>query len=122
MADIPSGFGDMVIWSMRLTHSGNNRRLRGLPGVPLHPRLEAVLPAWTTLPEQQRRISAFCGFGRPGSQADCYIQNMNRRDADYRRYFQHARRAEQAAPLLASYGVTFVKPNEHYGELDHGHA
>jgi hypothetical protein len=122
MADVSSRFGDLAFWSMRLTHSGNNRKLRGLSGIPLHPRLEAAAPKWLTLPEQLRRISAFCAFARPGPQAECYIQNMNRRDADYRPYFQRARRADEAQALLQRYGVTFVKPNDYYGELDRADA
>jgi len=118
MADIGSNFGDLAFWSMRLTHSGNNRRLRFLPNFCLHPRLEAAMPGWTTLPEQLRRISAFCAFGRPGPQTDCYIDNMNRRDADYRPYFQRALKANEAEPLLHRYGVKFVLPNDYYGELD----
>ena len=66
IADIATTYGDLVVWNMRLTHSGNNRKLRGLRQLALHPRLEAVAPQWLTLPEQLRRISAFCAFGRPG--------------------------------------------------------
>lgn len=121
-ADIATRFGDLVLWNMRLTHSGNNRKLRGLPGLPLHPRLEAIAPGWAVRPEQLRRISAFCAFARPGSHADRYIENMNKRDADYRPYFQRARRPEETAILLQRYGVSFVKPNDYYGELDQRHA
>lgn len=118
IADIPTTFGDVVVWNMRLTHSGNNRKLWALRRLALHPRVEAAMPAWLVLPEQQRRISAFCAFGRPGSHADRYITNMNARDDDYRPYFQHARRLDEAADLLAGYGVSFVQPNGYYGELD----
>lgn len=121
MADVASNFGDLAFWSMRLTHSGNNRRLRFLPNFCLHPRLETAMPGWMTVSEQFRRISAFCAFGRPGPQTDCYIDNMNRRDADYRPYFQRAMKANEAEPLLHSYGVRFVCPNDYYGELDNSH-
>jgi hypothetical protein len=121
IADMATTFGDVVIWSMRLTHSGNNRKLRAFPRLALHPRLEAAAPPWLLLPEQQRRISAFCAFARPGTHADRYIANMNARDADYRPYFQHARKPADAAQLLSSYGVSFVRPNSYYGELDDPH-
>jgi hypothetical protein len=122
MSDVASTFGDLAFWSMRLTHSGNNRRLRAFPNVPVHPRVEAKLPGWMMLPEQCRRISAFCAFARPGPQTDCYIDNMNRRDADYRGYFQRALKADEAGPLLGRYGVQFVRPNAYYGELNAAHA
>jgi len=118
ICDISSAYGDLVVWNMRLTHSGNNRKLRGLPHLALHPRLEAIAPAWLTLPEERRRISAFCAFARPGSHLDSYIQNMNAREADYKPYFQRSRRPNETVDLLRRYGVTFSRPNDYYGELD----
>src|ERR1700756_2944358 len=52
MADIPAEYGDLVIWNMRLTHSGNNKRLRLPLKLPLHPRLEEKLPTFLAAPEQ----------------------------------------------------------------------
>lgn len=118
ICDVPSSYGDLVLWSMRLTHSGNSRRLRGLGRLALHPRLEAVAPSWMTQPQERRRISAFCAFARPGSQTDQYVQKMNAREADYGPYFRRARRPTEAIELLRRYGVSFLKPNDYYGELD----
>ncbi|MEO7851676.1 MAG: hypothetical protein ABIR94_05365 [Rubrivivax sp.] len=118
ICDIASSYGDVVVWSMRLTHSGNNRKLRALPHLALHPRLEARAPSWLVLPEEQRRISAFCAFGRPGSHARSYIAKMNNRQADYAPYFRRARRPSEAVELLQRHGVSFAQPNDYYGELD----
>jgi len=115
--DVPTQFGDIVVWSMRLTHSGNNRKPRLLTSIPLHPRVEMVWPALLTAPEQQRRISAFCAFGRPGSHLDRYVANLRKREADYLEYFRRARPVEEARPLLAGYGVGFRQPDERYGQL-----
>lgn len=122
MLDVPTEFGDLLIWSMRLTHSGNNRKLKFPNRVTLHPRLEAVLPRMFTAPEQLRRAAAFCAFGRPGSQLDTYIRNMNVRAADYRKYFERARNAGDAREFLGGVGVQFVQPNEYYGVLDYAGA
>jgi hypothetical protein len=103
---------------MRLTHSGNNRKLRFAPGLALHPRLEAKLPAAVTVPEQMRRMAAFCSLGKPGSHVDRYIARMNEREKDYKPYFQFARNRSEAARLLEPHGVTLRVPNEYYGELD----
>jgi hypothetical protein len=116
--DIGTCYGDVVLWSMRLTHSGNTRRLRGLPGPPLHPRLEAICPAFMRAPEQMRRISAFCAFGRPGSHTDRYIKNLDVRAADYKAYLQRARRPEEAEALLRDLGVQFRSVADYHGELD----
>lgn len=116
--DVRSQYGDVVLWSMRLTHSGNTRKLRGLRSFSLHPRLEEYCPSWLTAPEQMRRVSAFCAFGRPGSHTDRYLANMNVREKDYKVYFQRARRAQEAQSLLGRYGVGFRQPNDYYGQLD----
>ena len=118
IADVATQFGDLVLWNMRLTHSGNNRRLRMLPDLPLHPRLENLVPAVACAPEAARRIAAFCSFGKPGSHLDRYIARMNERDADYRAYLQRAMAPVEAATLLSRRGVTFRQPNDYYGELD----
>jgi len=117
--DIASVYGDLVIWSMRLTHSGNNRKLRLLPNVSLHPRIEMIAPSCLISKEQMRRISAFCAFARPGSHIDTYIANMKRRDVDYMPYFRHARNVSETQTILAGYSVRFLQPVESYGELDH---
>jgi hypothetical protein len=118
MADIPTQYGDIVIWNMRLTHSGNNKRIRFAAPIALHPRLEAILPALLSSPEQNRRIAAFCSFGKPGSHVDRYITRMNERDKDYRAYFQRARNYTDASLFAASHGVRLRLPNDFYGELD----
>jgi hypothetical protein len=116
--DIESSYGDLVVWSMRLTHSGNNRKLKLMPKVSLHPRIEMNAPSWLIVEEQMRRISAFCAFARPGGHLDTYIDNMKRRDADYMPYFRHARNVSETQTILAGYGIRFIQPVELYGELD----
>ena len=118
IADVGTQYGDVVLWSMRLTHSGNNKKLRLLGGLPLHPRLEMVCPAFLTLTEQARRISCFCSFARPGSHAERYIANLNVRAADYKEYFRRARKPTETAELMRRYGVVFRQPNDYYGELN----
>jgi hypothetical protein len=118
IADVETVYGDLVIWNMRLTHSGNNRKLRFPSGLALHPRLEGRIPSVLAAPEQMRRMAAFCSFGRPGSHLDRYIERMNEREKDYKPYFQFARNRREAAQLLRGRGVSFRLPNEYYGELD----
>lgn len=118
MADVRTRYGDMVLWSMRLTHSGNNRRIRWLRSVTLHPRLEMLLPAILMAPEQSRRISAFCAFGRPGLHADRYIRNLANRTADYKEYLRRARRRGEAEAIVSRLGVSLRPPDAYYGDLD----
>jgi hypothetical protein len=118
MADMPIEYGDLAIWNMRLTHSGNNKRLRLPVKVPLHPRIEAVLPNFMAAPEQARRIAAFCSFGKAGTHLDSYIDKMNAREKDYKPYFQFARKPAEAEHLLSQWAVKFRQPNSYYGEFD----
>jgi ectoine hydroxylase-related dioxygenase (phytanoyl-CoA dioxygenase family) len=118
IADVPTQYGDMVIWSMRLTHSGNNKRVRFGPRLALHPKIEGVLPAFLSTPEENRRIAAFCSFGKAGSHLDRYVACMNERDRDYRPYFLRARNREDAGQITAKHGVRFRLPNDFYGEFD----
>ena len=119
MIDVNSNFGDLVFWSMRLTHSGNNKKLKFFSDVCLHPRLEMKLPKILAKPEHLPRISAFCAFGRPGPHQKIYAENMNKRDADYRPYFLHARKPEESKKLLQKFGVSFFQPNDYYGNNDY---
>lgn len=118
MADIPVEYGDFAIWNMRLTHSGNNKRLRLAVNLPLHPRIEALLPGFMAAPEQARRIAAFCSFGKTGSHLDNYIDKMNAREKDYKPYFQFARKPAEAEGVLSKWAVKFRRPNAYYGEFD----
>lgn len=118
MMDIDSNFGDLVFWSMRLTHSGNNRKLKFFSRVCLHPRVEMKLPKVLTKSEHLPRISAFCAFGKPGRHQEIYAENMNKRDADYRPYFLHARKPDESKKLLQKFGVSFFQPNAYYGKND----
>lgn len=118
MLDVASRFGDLVIWNMRLTHSGNNKRARLFPGISMHPRLEEIWPDLLAIPEQHRRIGAFCSFASPGEKLDRYINSLNSREDVYKPYFQRARNVGDLASLMPRYGVTFKQPNDYYGELD----
>jgi hypothetical protein len=118
MADMSTEYGDLAIWNMRLTHSGNNKRLRLPLKLPLHPRLEEKLPKFMAAPEQARRIATFCSFGKAGTHLDSYIDKMNAREKDYKPYFQFARKSSEAGPLISQWGVKFRQPNSYYGEFD----
>jgi len=116
--DVKSEYGDVVIWSMRLTHSGNFRKLKWFRGVCLHPRFEMMLPDSLAVKEELRRYFLSCAFASPGSHLDRYIENMLVRDADYRQYLERARNATAARAYLAQRGVEFRQPCDFYGRLD----
>jgi len=118
MLDVACRYGDLVLWNMRLTHSGNNKRARLFPGIAMHPRLEEVWPDALAIPEEHRRIGAFCSFAAPGPKLDRFITNLRAREDSYKPYLQRARKAKEAGPMLDRKGVTFRQPTDYYGELD----
>lgn len=116
--DVSSEYGDLVMWNMRLTHSGNFLKLKGFPGLCLHPRFEGILPAALAVKEPMRRYFMSCSLARPGGQLERYIENMLRRVRDYRAYLERARHPAESREILAPRGVTFRQPCDYYARLD----
>lgn len=114
--DVLSEFGDLVFWSMRLTHSGNFRKLRLLPSLVLHPRIEMKLPQWLVLPEEDRRYFMSCAFARPGAHLDYYIEKFKSRGPEVRQYLESARKAEDVESFFASRGIKYRKPCDYLGK------
>jgi hypothetical protein len=77
---VDAGPGDLVVWELRTVHSGEAVRLRGLPDLPLHPRLQTLLPDGVRLPDDGERIVMFMTFARPGDHLDHYIDYLKSRD------------------------------------------
>jgi hypothetical protein len=55
-------------------------RLRGLPALPLHPRLQTLLPQRMRLPDDGDRIVLFMTFARAGVHLDHYLAYLKSRD------------------------------------------
>jgi Phytanoyl-CoA dioxygenase (PhyH) len=72
--------GDFVVWHLRTVHSGEVVRMRVLPRLPLHPRLQTLLPPSMRLPEDGERIVLFMTFGCAGPHLDNYIAYLKSRD------------------------------------------
>jgi hypothetical protein len=71
--------GDLIAWDLRTVHSGEAVRLRGLPQLPLHPRLQTHLPDGLRVPEDGERIVLFMAFARPGAHLDRYVKDLRGR-------------------------------------------
>jgi Phytanoyl-CoA dioxygenase (PhyH) len=72
--------GDLVAWNLRTVHSGEVVRLRGLPDLPLHPRLQTRVPDGLRVPDGSERIVMFMTFALPGPHLDNYIRYLKSRD------------------------------------------
>jgi hypothetical protein len=106
--------GDLVVWSLRTSHSGNVVRMKGLPGVALHPRIEGALPAWLRVPEERERIAMFCSFGRPDRHVDRYIEYQRARK-DMPPHWRLSGWSPGLVELARSRGVELRRPIAEYG-------
>jgi hypothetical protein len=113
MVDIDTEVGDLLIWSLRTTHSGNNVRIRGLRHVCLHPRIEQKVPHFLRVPEQQERIAMFGTFGTPSPHLERFIGRMKER-GDYDAYWKHAGYNQNLLALAQSRGVELRRPVDFY--------
>jgi hypothetical protein len=113
MVDINTEVGDLLIWNLRTTHSGNNVRIRGLRGISLHPRLEQKVPHFLRMPEQLERIAMFGTFGAPSSHLERYITWMKGR-GDFDRYWRYAGYNRNLVALAQSRGVELRRPVDFY--------
>jgi hypothetical protein len=116
LVDIPSEIGDVAIWKLTTTHSGNVVRMRFLPGVSLHTRFENRLPDFLKLPEERERVGLFFTYGLASNHLDRYIANYIRR-ADYFEHWRRSRGDEKAMRAAREKGVLLLKPTPDYGSL-----
>lgn len=106
--------GDLVVWYLRTSHSGNAVRLKGLRGLSLHPRVEGLLPRWLRAPEELERIAMFCTFGRPDHHLDRYIDYQRTR-TDMPPHWRLCGSSPSLLRLAQSRGVVLRSPIPDYG-------
>jgi len=85
MMNIPTRPGDLVVFYLRSSHTGNNVQLKLLPGLCLHPKLENLIPCALREREECRRFALLWTFGVRGSHLDRYIEWITRDPAHWRR-------------------------------------
>lgn len=76
LVDVPSRAGDLLAWSLRISHSGNCVKLRGLPGLSLSEENEARLerlPSFMSQPRARERIALFLTYGKDDVHLKSYI-------------------------------------------------
>lgn len=76
--NIDAKAGDLVIWNMRLHHSGHAIRLKVCPKVSLYPWIENWVPDSWKIPEQFKRCVAFFAFGKKSDYLENYYHYINK--------------------------------------------
>ena len=77
--------GDVLVWKLTMTHSGNTLLPRFFPNFSyILPRVTTHLPKWLFLPYEKERVALFMSFGSAESEhTKNYIQYLkNRRDTN----------------------------------------
>jgi hypothetical protein len=74
---VESEIGDLVVWNMRLLHSGNAVRYKfnSKVSVTQFKGYEYLIPKFLTYPEEKERGALFISFGKDGNHLNRYINN-----------------------------------------------
>lgn len=77
--NVPSRPGDLLIWNMRIHHSGHAVRVKGLKNHSFHPWIEERIPAFFHHSNHKKRYVIFASYGAPSKQLENYIKNRVQR-------------------------------------------
>ncbi|HST56602.1 MAG TPA: phytanoyl-CoA dioxygenase family protein [Solirubrobacteraceae bacterium] len=106
--------GDLVVWELRTVHSGEVVRMRGLPRVPLHPRVQTLLPEGLRVPEGRERIVLFMTFALPGPDLDRYLDYLRSREY-MRDAWSRSRFGSDGWEAAERAGLSVLRPLPAYG-------
>lgn len=118
--NIPSQAGDLMLWSMRLSHSANFIRLKILRNICLSPKIEnkldKYLPQFIQAKLPIERKVAWIMLGAPSPELDRYIKYYVER-GDFIEHWKKCVYNDELIKLAASHGVEIRKPISEYGSL-----
>jgi hypothetical protein len=112
--NIDSRIGDLVLWKLTTSHSGNVVRPLLLPGLCLHPGIENRLPRALRVAEQRTRMSLFGTFAAPGMHFETYLDYIGKR-SDFHAHYAHCSFPEQARATAAARGIELRVPMPQFG-------
>ena len=106
---VDSRVGDLVVWNLRTTHSGNVVRLRPFPHRKVGTWVENLVPRWLCLPEEERRVAIFLTYGVEGEHLERYVEYL--KDRGYLEpTWQELRADAEAQAFAAERGLQVVLP------------
>lgn len=100
--------GDLVIWNLRTTHTGNSVRLKPLPRLKLSARNEARIPSWLRIEEERKRAAMFATFAAKSAHLDRYVDYLKTR-AYAKDLWQKARVTDEVREAAGKNGLTVMK-------------
>jgi hypothetical protein len=102
--------GDLVIWTLRITHSGHTVRPRGLKNLKLPPAVESRLPAALATGEDKVRVAVFLTLGARSEHLDRFVEWLRGKE-----YFRGRTLERPLSPGLAD---EIERPDAPVGFLD----
>lgn len=84
---VDSEVGDLVVWNLRTTHSGNVVRLRPFPKLKVATWIENLAPRRLCMPEDKQRVAMFLTYGVGDEHMARYVDYLKQRgymDASWR--------------------------------------
>ena len=77
--NVPVKKGDVAVWYLTTTHSGNAKLLRFFPKIIVNPKYYKILPDFIFKPEKIDRMALAFTFGKRGKHLDRYLKYLKSR-------------------------------------------
>lgn len=103
--------GDLVIWNLRIHHTGYAVRVSVAPQRSFHPLVENLIPRAFQLPEQDTRCVIFAAYGAPSAYLDRFLENRWRIPALVEHWKQSGALDPEIRKLAESRGVELRIPS-----------
>lgn len=114
---VPSEPGDVIVWSLRTTHSGNSMRFNLFPELVINPHLYKYIPKFFFKAEEKLRVGIFMTFGKKAP--------LLQRNLDYlkiRTYmveiWRNSKTPQEQIDKLKSCNVDFIDVHEEAKKID----
>ncbi len=121
VVNVDSRIGDVVAWSLRITHSGHAIRVRGARWLALPPVLELHVPKRLVVPEACQRIALFVTFGLSDAHLERYLAKYTDLAKNPDNYLHKAWLYADPSPAweerARACGVVLRKPIREWGTL-----
>lgn len=113
---VDSEAGDVVIWNLKILHSGNAVRLKFFPGYSINTSgKENLVPSFLKKDEQEERISLFMTFGLKSSHLDRYINEYTLKRKETLEHARFSKFDSSVVELAKQKNVEILKPIPEYG-------
>lgn len=114
---VPTQPGDVVVWSLRTTHSGNSMRFNMFPELVVDPRLYKIFPKSLFKPEEKLRVGVFMTFGKKAPLFQRYIDYLKTRTWMVQTW-QNSITPQEKINKLKAMNVDFIDLHEEAKTID----